>query len=50
MGNQQACRQADEQVAGRGRRRSRAAGRSDGRPVAVEVAAMAVGAAAKLTG
>lgn len=44
MGNQQAHRAVDEQVvrSGRGARRSRAAGCSDGRPVAVEVAAMAV--------
>ena len=47
MGNQQAHRAVNEQVADRGRRRSRAAGRSDGRPVAVEVAAMAVRAAAR---
>ena len=47
MGDQQAHRAVNEQVADRGRRRSRAAGRSDGRPVAVEVAAMAVGAAAR---
>ena len=42
MGNQQACRAVNEQVAARGRRRSRAAGRSDGRAVVVEAAAMAV--------
>ena len=47
MGDQQARRKADEQVADLGRRRSRAAGRSDGRAVVVEAAAMAVGAAAK---
>ena len=47
MGDQQAHRAVNEQVADRGRRQSRAAGRSDGRPVAVEVAAMAVGAAAR---
>ena len=47
MGNQQACRKADEQVAGRGRKRSRAVGRSDGRPAAVKVTAMVVGAAAR---
>ena len=43
MGNQQAHRAVNEQVvrSGRGARRSRAAGCSDGRPVAVEVAAMA---------
>ena len=47
MGNQQACRAVNEQVAGCGRRRSRAAGRSDGCAVVVEAAAMAVGVAAR---
>ena len=47
MGDQQACRKADEQVAGRGRRRSRTVDRSDGCAVAVEVAAMAVRVAAR---
>ena len=47
MGDRQAYRAVNEQVVGRGRRRSRAAGRSDGCAVVVEAAAMAVGAAAK---
>ena len=47
MGNQQAHRAVNEQVAGRGRTRSRTAGRSDGHAVVVEVAAMAVGVAVR---
>ena len=61
MGNQQAHRAVNEQVAGAGRgarrvrvalrtggvRGSRVAGRSDGHPVTVEVAAMVVRVAAR---
>ena len=47
MGDQQARRTVDEQVVGRGRRRFRAVGRSDGHPPAAEVAAVAVRVAAR---
>ena len=47
MGDQQAYRAVDEQVVRAGRGGAAGAGRSDGHPVTVEVAAMAVRVAAR---